>query len=129
MLLESAMVCYYKVRQLFFKKMRQVLLQSWTGTTKCDGVGGCRHIPSCTKLTRKNRQRNAPWEGHILHKTQWAHKGTRMKLSALTFTLVVKFKTRTKNKKSTALNTLINICRSLSFQNRYSKAHSRIRYL
>ena len=51
-----------------------------------------------------------------------------MKLSALTFTSVVKFKTRTKIKKS-ALNILINICRSLSVQNRYSKAQSRIRYL
>ena len=30
------MVCYYKVRQLFYYNMRQVLLQSATGITKCD---------------------------------------------------------------------------------------------
>ena len=41
-LLQSAMVCYYKVRQLFYYKVRQVLqsvtilLQSATGITKCD---------------------------------------------------------------------------------------------
>ena len=34
-LLQSAMVCYYKVRQLFYYKVRQVLLQSATGITKC----------------------------------------------------------------------------------------------
>ena len=28
--------CYYKVRQLFYYKVRQVLLQSATGITKCD---------------------------------------------------------------------------------------------
>ena len=35
-LLQSAMVCYSKVRQLFYYKVRQVLLQSATGITKCD---------------------------------------------------------------------------------------------
>ena len=30
------MVCYYKVRQLFYYKVRQVLLQSATVITKCD---------------------------------------------------------------------------------------------
>ena len=30
------MVCYYKVLQLFYYKVRQVLLQSATGITKCD---------------------------------------------------------------------------------------------
>ena len=34
-LLQSAMVCY-KVRQFFYYKVRQVLLQSATGITKCD---------------------------------------------------------------------------------------------
>ena len=29
-LLQSAMICYYKVRQLFYYKVRQVLLQSTT---------------------------------------------------------------------------------------------------
>ena len=28
--------CYYKVRQLFYYKVRQVLLQSAAGITKCD---------------------------------------------------------------------------------------------
>ena len=35
-LLQSAMVCYYKVWQLFYYKVRQVLLQSATGIRKCD---------------------------------------------------------------------------------------------
>ena len=35
-LLQSAMVWYYKVRQLFYYKVRQVLLQSATGITKFD---------------------------------------------------------------------------------------------
>ena len=35
-LLQSAMVCYYKVRQLFYYKVRQVLLQSATIITNCD---------------------------------------------------------------------------------------------
>ena len=35
-LLQSAMVCYYKVRQLFYYKVRQVLLQSATDFTKCN---------------------------------------------------------------------------------------------
>ena len=34
-LLQSAIVCYYKVRQLFYYKVRQVL-QSVAGITKCD---------------------------------------------------------------------------------------------
>ena len=34
--LQSAMVCNYKVRQLFCYKVRQVLLQSVTDITKCD---------------------------------------------------------------------------------------------
>ena len=66
--------CYYKVGQVL--QRATVLLQSAIRITKCDrtgcGMGGCSHIPSCTKLTRKNRQRNAPWEGHILHKIPWA---------------------------------------------------------
>ena len=37
-LLQSTMVCYYKVRQLFYYKVRQVLLQSATGITKCDST-------------------------------------------------------------------------------------------
>ena len=35
-LLQSEMICYYKVRQLFHYEVRQVLLQSATGITKCD---------------------------------------------------------------------------------------------
>ena len=35
-LLQSATVSYYKVRQLFYYKVRQVLLQSAIGITKCD---------------------------------------------------------------------------------------------
>ena len=36
-LLQSAMDCYYKMRQLFYYKLRQGLLQIATGITKCDG--------------------------------------------------------------------------------------------
>ena len=36
-LLQSAMDQYYKLRQLFYYKVRQGLLQIRTGITKCDG--------------------------------------------------------------------------------------------
>ena len=36
-LLQSAMDRYYKLRQLFYYKVRQGLLQITTGITKCDG--------------------------------------------------------------------------------------------
>ena len=36
-LLQSAMDSYYKLRQLFYYKVRHVLLQTATGITKCDG--------------------------------------------------------------------------------------------
>ena len=36
-LLQSAMDCYYKLRQLFYYKVRHGLLQIATGITKCDG--------------------------------------------------------------------------------------------
>ena len=36
-LLQSAMGSYYKLRQLFYYKMRHALLQVATGITKCDG--------------------------------------------------------------------------------------------
>ena len=36
-LLQSAMDCYYKLRQLFYYKVRQGLLQIATGITKSDG--------------------------------------------------------------------------------------------
>ena len=35
-LLQSVTRWYYKVRQLFYYKVRQALLQSATGITKCD---------------------------------------------------------------------------------------------
>ena len=36
-LLQSAMDCCYKLRQLFYYKVRHGLLQIATGITKCDG--------------------------------------------------------------------------------------------
>ena len=36
-LLQSAMDSYYKLRQLFYYKLRHGLLQIATGITKCDG--------------------------------------------------------------------------------------------
>ena len=36
-LLQSAMDCYYKLRHLFYYKVRHGLLQIATGITKCDG--------------------------------------------------------------------------------------------
>ena len=44
------MVCYYKVRQLFYYKVRQVLLQSATGITKCDNF-----ITKCDRYYKVRR--------------------------------------------------------------------------
>ena len=41
------MVCNYKVRQLFYYKVPQVLLQSATGITKCDNL-----LQSATGITK-----------------------------------------------------------------------------
>ena len=49
-LLQSTMVCYYKVRQLFYYKVRQVLLQSATGITKCDNF-----ITKCDRYYKVRR--------------------------------------------------------------------------
>ena len=49
-LLQSAMVCYYKVRQLFYYKVRQVLLQSATVITKCDSF-----ITKCDRYYKVRR--------------------------------------------------------------------------
>ena len=49
-LLQSAMVCYYKVRQLYYYKVRQVLLQSATGITKCDNF-----ITKCDRYYKVRR--------------------------------------------------------------------------
>ena len=49
-LLQSAMVCYYKVRQRFYYKVRQVLLQSATGITKCDNF-----ITKCDRYYKVRR--------------------------------------------------------------------------
>ena len=44
-LLQSAMDRYYKLRQLFYYKVRQGLLQITTGITKCDGfITNCDSI-------------------------------------------------------------------------------------
>ena len=54
-LLQSAMDCYYKLRQLFYYKLRQVLqsamdlLQIATGITKCDDYYKLRQY-SCPLL-------------------------------------------------------------------------------
>ena len=44
-LLRSAMDCYYKLRQLFYYKVRHGLLQVATGITKCDRI-----ITNCDSL-------------------------------------------------------------------------------
>ena len=49
-LLQSAMVCYYKVRQLFYYKVRQVLVQRATGITKCDNF-----ITKCDRYYKVRR--------------------------------------------------------------------------
>ena len=48
--LQSAMVCYYKVPQLFYYKVRQVLLRSATGITKCDNF-----ITKCDRYYKVRR--------------------------------------------------------------------------
>ena len=51
-LLQSATPGYYRVRQLFYYKVRQVLLQSASGITKCDEI-----ITNCDRYynVRQNR--------------------------------------------------------------------------
>ena len=44
------MVCYYKVRQLFYCKVRQLLLQSVTGINKCDNF-----ITKCDRYYKVRR--------------------------------------------------------------------------
>ena len=44
------MVCYYKVRQLFYYKVLQVLLESATGITKCDNF-----ITNCDRYYKVRR--------------------------------------------------------------------------
>ena len=48
-LLQSAMDCYYKLRQLFYYKVRHGLLQIATGITKCDDYYKLRQY-SCPLL-------------------------------------------------------------------------------
>ena len=57
-LLQSVMVCYYKVRQFFYYKVRQVLLQSATGITKCDNF-----ITKCNDYYYKVRQYKLSHQG------------------------------------------------------------------
>ena len=63
-LLQSAIVCYYKVRQLFYEKVRQVLLQSATGTTKCDNF-----ITKCDRYYKVRRLlQSATEQSPLLHR-------------------------------------------------------------
>ena len=48
--LQSARTFYNKVRQLFYYKLRQVLLQSATGITKCDNF-----ITKCDRYYKVRR--------------------------------------------------------------------------
>ena len=53
------MVCYYKVRQLFYYKVGQVLLQSATGITKCDNfITKCDDYYKVRQYTPPSRN---PW--------------------------------------------------------------------
>ena len=59
------MVCYYKVRQLFYYKVRQVLLQSATGITKCDDYYKVRQFVSVlftSKQHTKNRTKSVRYK-------------------------------------------------------------------
>ena len=54
----SAMVCYYKVRQLFYYKVRQVLLQSATGITKWDNfITKCGRYYKVRRLSQSATER------------------------------------------------------------------------
>ena len=47
------MICYYKVRQLFYYKVRKVLLLSATGITKCDNfITNCHRYYKVRRLLR-----------------------------------------------------------------------------
>ena len=52
-LLQSAMDSYYKLRQLFYYKVRHVLLQIATGITKCDDYYNLRQY-SISRLSYTN---------------------------------------------------------------------------
>ena len=59
-LLQSAMVCCYKVRQLFYYKVRQVLLQSATGITKRDNF-----ITKCNRYCKVRRLLQSATVHHV----------------------------------------------------------------
>ena len=53
--------CYYKVRQLFYYKVRQVLLQSATGITKCNNF-----ITKCDDYYKVRQYRSGSSNSHTL---------------------------------------------------------------
>ena len=53
--------CYYKVRQLFYYKVRQVLLQSATGITKCNNF-----ITKCDDYYKVRQCRRGSSNSHTL---------------------------------------------------------------
>ena len=62
-LLQSAMDCYYKMRQLFYYKVRQGLLQIATGITKCDDYYKLRQYK---RLERRTCNSEVPSSSPIL---------------------------------------------------------------
>ena len=62
-LLQSAMDSYYKLRQLFYYKVRHGLLQIATGITKCDDYYKLRQyrcLSTPTKPPEKKKQQHLP---------------------------------------------------------------------
>ena len=54
---------YYKVRHLFYYKVRQVLLQSSTGITKCDSfITKCDRYYKVRRLLQSAREQTLAWK-------------------------------------------------------------------
>ena len=61
-LLQSAMDSYYKLRQLFYYKVRRGLLQIATGITKCDNYYKIATVHQRVKYDGKKKMEVAPLE-------------------------------------------------------------------
>ena len=67
-LLQRAMICYYKVRRLFYYKVRQVLLQSATDITKCDNfITKCDRYYKVRRLLQNATVQTALYKGKPLY--------------------------------------------------------------
>ena len=78
--------CYYKVRQLFYYKVRHVLLQSVTGITKCDNF-----IAKCDRYYKVQQYTRAFFCAFLYRSRKSACKITIFQVLQRTLTLRRKF--------------------------------------